>query len=106
MISAPTAELQGRDLIFQPMLLHPCCFLHSSATRPVYCQQHFAGPSAATWEWEETTYNGLITKQEHETPEQGEQCVKEELCYIPAWPHEVSDTTALSYYEVTGLTLK
>lgn len=84
MISAPAAELQGRNLIFQPVLLDPRCFLHSSATWSVYCQQHFTGPSAATWEWEETTYNGLITKQEQEKLAQGEECVEEKLCDIPA----------------------
>ncbi|CAJ1065943.1 Hypothetical predicted protein [Xyrichtys novacula] len=57
------------------------------ATRPVFCQQHFTGPSAATWEREETTYNGLITKQEREMLERGEECVKEELWDIPAWSH-------------------
>lgn len=105
MISAPTAELQGWDLIFQPMLLDPRCFLHSGATRPAHCQQHFAGPSAATWEWEETTYNGLITKQEQETLGQGEECVKEGLCYIPAWSPQVGDMAAVSYNEVPGLIL-
>lgn len=87
------------------MLLDPCCFLHSSGTGPLYCQQHFPWPSATTWEWEETTYNGLITKQGHETLEQGEECVKEELCYIPAGPHKVGDKIAALFFEVTGLIL-
>lgn len=102
MISAPATELQGRDLIFQSMLLDPCCFLHSSGTRPVYCQQHFTGPSAATLEWEETTYNGLITKQEQKTLEQGKECVEDKLCFISAWSHKVGDMTAVSSYEVKG----
>lgn len=92
MISAATAELQGRDLISQPMLLDPRCFLHSSGTGPLYCQQHFAWPSAATWEWEETTYNVLITTQGHETLEQGEGCVKDELPCLASqsWWQEVT----------------
>lgn len=69
MISAPTAELQGeRLLIFQPMPLDSRCFLHSGAGRPPRTASSTSpGPSAATGEWEETIYNGLITEQEHET---------------------------------------
>lgn len=69
MISAPTAELQGeRLLIFQPMPLDSRCFLHSGAGRPPCTASSTSpGPSAATGEWEETIYNGLITEQEHET---------------------------------------
>lgn len=69
MISAPTAELQGeRLLIFQPMPLDSRCFLHSGGGRPPRTASSTSpGPSAATGEWEETIYNGLITEQEHET---------------------------------------
>jgi len=83
MVSVPATELQGRKLIFQPLLLNPCCFLHSSATWSVYCHQHFNGPSAATWEWEETTYNSLIAKQEQNAAARRGEYLTEELCVIP-----------------------
>lgn len=69
MLSTPSAELQGRKLIFQP--IRRSVRTVPSAQAPPgrgTASSTWPGPSAATRQWEETTCKGLITEQDHETP--------------------------------------
>lgn len=84
MLSTPAAELQGRDLIFQPALgsIHS---VSSTQARPAAgtAGSTRPGPSAAARQWEETTYKGLITERRGETLERREEGVEEEVCSGP-----------------------
>lgn len=81
MLSAPAAELQGRELIFQPKR---CLSRSACSTRappgPGTAGSTWPGPPAATRRRKETAHKGLITAQEDGTLEPREEAVKEEVC--------------------------
>lgn len=80
MLSTPAAELQGRDLIFQPTrrVIRSVSSTHAlPGTRTA--SSTWPGPSAAARQWEETTYKDLITERRGETLQRREEGVKQEV---------------------------